>query len=140
MVLIVGVGHGLPVAHHPRFGDGADEHSVGAQIHILLHLQGKRRVDVLGQDGQPVVRTDGRHAGKFVRRAAALEAEGLKDLEGRVHGQAVHVENAGLLDDMMRIVGLVDVDGDAVGIVGDLRNGVHDQAVVPLAVVGRDHV
>ena len=113
---------------------------MGAEIHILLDFQGHESVDVFRKDHQSVLRTRSLPAGEFVYLTAALEAEGLKDLEGRVHGQAVHVENAGLLDDVMGIVGLVDVDGNTVGIVGNLRDGVHDQAVVPLAVVGRDHV
>ena len=38
VLLIVVVGHGLPVADDAGFGHAADEHAVGTQIHILLHL------------------------------------------------------------------------------------------------------
>lgn len=54
--------------------------------------------------------------------------------------QTAYVHHAGLLDDVVGIILLVDGDGDAVGGVGDLRNGIDDQAVVLAAVAGCDHV
>ena len=38
IVLLIGVGHGLPIAHHPCFCYGADKHTVSIQIHILIYL------------------------------------------------------------------------------------------------------
>ena len=37
-ILIVGVGHGFAAGGNSCFGDGADEHTVGVKIHIVLHL------------------------------------------------------------------------------------------------------
>ena len=140
VVLVEGIAHGLPVGNDPGFGDGADEHAVGVQIHHRLHLQAHEGVDVAGQEPQAVVRAQLIHAGELVHSAAALEAEGLEHGEGSGHIQAVDVHLAGLLDDVVGIVCLVDGDSDAVGGVGHLGDGVDNQAIVPGAVVGGHHI
>ena len=53
--VVVGVGHGLAVRDGTGFGDGADEHTVALQIHVLLHLQGQDGVDIAREDDQAVI-------------------------------------------------------------------------------------
>ena len=65
VLLVVGVGHGGLVADDPGLGHGADEHAVGAQVHILLHLQGQEGVDILGEEGQAVVGPVGLPVGRI---------------------------------------------------------------------------
>ena len=140
VVLVVGVGHGLLIGDHPGLGDGADEHAVGVQVHKALHLQVHEGVDIPGQEPQAVVGAQLVDSNKFVSSAAALEAEVLEHREGGGHIQAVDVHHAGLLDDMVGIIGLVDGDRHPVGGVGDLGDGIDDQAVVLGAIVGGDDV
>ena len=85
IVLIIGVAHGLVAAEDSCLGNGADEHTVGAKIHILLHLQAHKGVDMLGQEAQTIVGAERRHTGKLVGCAAALKAEVLEDRERRSH-------------------------------------------------------
>ena len=140
VVLIIGIGHGLGLGEDLRLGDGADEHAVGIEVHVLLDLQGHKGVDIGGQEGQAVGAAQGLDLRELVGGAPGLEAEGLEHAEGRVHAQAVDVHHARLFDDVVGIVLLVDAHGNAVRGVRDLRDGVHDQAVILGPVVGRDHV
>lgn len=39
VLLVVGVGHSILIAHDAGFSDAADKHAVGAQINILLYFQ-----------------------------------------------------------------------------------------------------
>ena len=139
-VLIVGVGHGGLVRNHPCLGDGADEHAVGVQIHIALHLQAHEGVDVAGQEPQAIVAAQHIDAGELVHRPAALETEVLEHREGSGGVQAVDVHHTGLLDDVVGVVLLVDGYGNPVGGVGHLRNGVDNQAVVLGAIIGGHHI
>ena len=113
---------------------------MGVQIHKALHLQAHEGVDVTGQEPQAVVGAQLLHTGELVSGAAALETVVLEHGEGSGHIQAVDVHHAGLLDDVVGVVGLVDGDSHPVGGVGDLRHGVDDQAVVLGAVIGGDHI
>ena len=63
---VVGVGHGGSVGDDTCFADRADEHAVGIQIHILLHLQAHKGVDVPGQEPQAVVAAHFLDAGKLI--------------------------------------------------------------------------
>ena len=140
VLLVVGVGHGLHMGDHPGLGYRADEHAVGVQVHILLHLQRHEGVDELGQKRQPIVRAQNLLARELVRRAAGLEAEVLENREGRVLGQTVDVHDPCLLDNVMGIVVLVDAHRNAVGGVGHLGHGVDNQAIVLFAVAAGDDV
>ena len=92
------------------------------------------------QEGKPVVRAERRTTCKLIDVSAADKAERLEYLERRVLGQAVDVHDAGLLDDMVRIILFVDSNGDAVGRIGNLRDGVDNQAVVFFAIVGGNDI
>ena len=140
VVLVVGVGHGLPVGDNSGLGDGADEHAVGAQIHVIFHLQAHEGVDIPGQEPQAVVAAQLIDAVKLVGGAAALEAVALEHREGCGHIQAVDIHHAGLLDDVVGIILLVDADRHTLGVVGQLGDGVNDEAVVPAAIVGGHHI
>ena len=140
MLLVIGVGHGFLIGEHPGLGHGADEHAVGIQIHIPLHLEGHHGVNIPPQESQPVIRAQHAFPGEFIHAASALEAEALKHAEGRVHRQAVKVHRAGLADNVVGVILLVDAYGDAVGRVGHLGYGVDDEAVIPLSVVGGDDI
>ena len=104
MILIIGVGHGVLIRKHSGLADGADEHSVGVQIHILLYLQRHKGIDVPGQEDQTVVGAERFAVGKLIHIPAALEAKYFKYLEGRGFRQAVDVHLAGLLDDVVGVV------------------------------------
>ena len=110
------------------------------QIHVLLHLQGQDGVDIAREDDQAVIRAQGGAIGELIHVTAALEAEGLEDLEGGLHGEAVDVHDTRLFDDVVGVVGLIDGHGDLVGVVGHLGDGIDDEAVVLLAVVAGHHV
>ena len=140
VVLIIGVGHGLLVGKHSRFRYGADEHTVRVEIDVLFNLEGHERVDISGEEYETVVGTERRAILELIGVSAADEAERFKYLEGRFRGQAVDVHDPGLLDYVVRIVGFVDGNGNAIGGVGDLRNRVDDETVVLLAVVGGNDV
>ena len=130
VALVIGVGHGLLVGDHPCFGHRANEHSVGAQVHIAFHLQAHKGVDMPREEAQTVIGPELVDPLKFIRAAAALEAKILEHAKRRGHIQAVDVHDAGLLDNVMGVVLLVDTHGNPVGAAGHLRNGVDDQAVV----------
>jgi len=82
--VVVAVGHRFCVIDNARFGDRADEHSVGIKIDILLNLEGHKGVDISGQEHQAVVGTERLAICEFVHVSAALETEHLKYIEGRV--------------------------------------------------------
>ena len=69
VVLVVGVGHGLLVAHDTGFGDTANEHAMGSEVNILLYLEGHECVDVFVQEYKSVAGTvdflAGRMAGEY---------------------------------------------------------------------------
>ncbi len=139
VLLIVRVGHRLKIAHHACFGNGADEHPVCVEIDILLYFKGKETVDITGQKYQSVVGAENILTREFVHISAALETESLKNGERRIHGQTVDVHFSRGLDDVVRIVVLVDGHGDAVRRVRHLRDGVDDQTVVTPTVVRSQH-
>ena len=55
MFLVVGVSHGILIAHDTGLCDAADEHSVSAEIHIVFYLQGHESIDIFVQEYQAVV-------------------------------------------------------------------------------------
>ena len=140
VLLIIGIAHGFPIAHDAGFGNAADEHTMGTQVYILLHLQGHKCVDILIQEYQSISGAVDFLACELIHGPSGLEAKLLEYGEGRVHGQAVYVQNSGLLDDMMGIVGFIDIDCHAVGVVSQLGYGVYNQAVVLLPVMGGYHI
>ena len=135
VVLIVGVSHRLLLGDDARLNDGADEHSVRSQVNVIFNLEREERIDVLREEPKSVVRPHLLNARKLVGRSSRLETEVLENGERRIGRQAVDVHYARLLDDVVRIVVLVDGDRDPVGRVRHLRNGIDDEAVVLLAVV-----
>ena len=140
VALIIVVGHGLYVGDHAGFCNGTDEHAVRVQIYILLYLQRHKGIDVSWQEYQSVVRTERRPAFELIHCPSALETEVLEYLERCVGRQAVNVHDSRLLDHMMGIVILVDGNCDPVRRIGDLCDGIDDQSVVLLAVIGGNNI
>ena len=135
---IVGVGHGRHVGELPRLGDVGDEERVRLKLDGLRdpgRNKGVRAVrqivDTVGRAGHAL------HAGKLVDVAAGLEAIVLEHCERRVVRENGDVEYPGLFDHVVRIIRLVDGDGDALGGISQLRDRVDDAAVVLCAVAGR---
>ena len=95
ITVVVGVGHAFFFGNNLSFGDTADEHTVGADIHVLLYLKGEESVNIAGQNHQTIGGATRSAIGKFVDRSATLESKGFKDLEGGVGGEAVDVHFAG---------------------------------------------
>ena len=71
---------------------------------------------------------------------SALEPKVLENGERSVDGQAVDVQDAGLLDHIVRVILLVDADRDAVRAARELRDRIHDEAVVLSAIVAGDDI
>lgn len=82
MFLVVGVSHGILIAHDTGLCDAADEHSVSAEIHIVFYLQGHESIDIFVQEYQAVVGVVYFLSGKFIGVSAGLEAELLKTENG----------------------------------------------------------
>ena len=140
VVLVVGVSHGILIAHDTGLCDAADEHSVSAEIHIVFYLQGHESIDIFVQEYQAVVGVVYFLSGKFIGASAGLKAKLFKNRERSICGQAVYVHDTGLLDHVVRVVCLVDVDSHAIWVVGKLCNGIDDQTVVLFAIVGGYHI
>ena len=140
MFLIVGVSHGLLIVHDTGLCDAADEHSVSTKIYVIFHFQRHESIDIFVQEYQSIVRVVHFLACKFIGASAGLESELFKNRERSFYRQTVYVHDTGLLDHVVRVVGLVDVDSYAVWIVSKLCNGVDDQAVVLFAIVGSYHI
>ena len=102
-VLIVGVGHGLVVRENTSLGDGADEHAVGIQIDILLHLQRHEGVDILRQDGKTVLSAKGCTVRKLVNVSSALKAEGFKAVAQVIADAQKRITEAGGVVDYVEI-------------------------------------
>ena len=86
MFLVVGVSHGILIAHDSM---SSDEHSVSAEIHIVFYLQGHESIDIFVQEYQAVVGVVYFLSGKFIGASAGLEAELLKNRERSICGQAL---------------------------------------------------
>ena len=114
VLLIIGICHCLGVRNNPRLGDRADKHSVGVEVNILLNLERHKRVDVSRQEGKSVIRTKRCDALKLIRISAASEAEVFKHAERCVNRKTVDIHFARLLDNMVRIVVLIDRYGNPV--------------------------
>ena len=135
MFLIVGVSHGLLIVHDTGLCDAADEHSVSTKIYVIFHFQRHESIDIFVQEYQSIVRVVHFLACKFIGASAGLESELFKNRERSFYRQTVYVHDTGLLDHVVRVVGLVDVDSYAVWIVSKLCNGVDDKTVVFFAIV-----
>ena len=140
IVLVVGVGHGLLVAHDAGFGDAADEHAVGSEVNVLLYFERHECVDIFIQEYKPVAGTVDFLTGKFICASARLETESFKNRERCFYGQTVDIQDTSLLDHMVRVVGFVDVDCHTVRVIGQLGNGIYDQSVVTFSIVGGHNI
>ena len=86
ILLVVRVGHCLFFGEDSGFRHGTDKHSMCAQIHVILDFQGHEGVDVLGQEDEPIIRTQFIFTlSELVHVPAALESECLEHLERSFH-------------------------------------------------------
>ena len=135
MLLIVSVSHGILLTHDTGFCDTADEHSVCTQINIMFYLERHECIDIFVQKYQAVVCAVHFLACKFINTSAGLKAKLFKNRERSIHGQAVYIQDTRLLDHVMGIVCFIDVNCNAVRIVGKLCDCVDNQAIVFFAIV-----
>lgn len=75
VVLIISVGHSCLVGNNSCLGNGADKHTVGIKINVLLNVKGHKGVDVAGEKNKTVVRAKGFAVGEFIHISSALEAK-----------------------------------------------------------------
>ena len=64
----------------------------------------------------------------------------LEDLHRCLSGQHADVKHAGVLDEVVGLVALVDRHRHLQGVARDLDHRVHDAAVVDVVVIGGQHV
>ena len=76
------------------------------------------------------------------RRLAGLQDQKtyIVDFTPEAEEQQADVEDAGILNEVMRVVALVNSHGNPQGVAGDLNHRVHDAAVVDVVVVGSQDV
>ena len=108
---------------------------MGVEVDILFNLERHKRIDVSRQKCESVIGTQRFYIGKFIGSSSGAETEVFKNAEGSVGRETVDIHFARLLYNMVRIVILVDCNGDSVGGVCNLSYGVYDKSVVTLAVV-----
>ena len=104
-------------------------------LYRFHNLGGDDGVGILRKIGQTVFRAGNSLTGQLVGLSAGAETVLLKYLERGIGGQYAYIENARLDDLVMRVVGLVYGNGDALGGIGHLLHGVDDAAVVLGAVL-----
>ena len=127
--LIVGVSHGVKIVHDAGFGDAADEHSMGSQVYILLYFQGHKCVDIFVQEYQSVIRTIHLLSRKFIHASSTLETKLFKYRERSFYRETVYIHHPCLLDNMVRIICLIDINCNTERRVCQLGNCVDDQSV-----------
>ena len=106
-----------------------------AEIDVIFNLQREECVDVLGEEAESVIGPHLFDAFKLIDCSSGMETETLEDRERGIRGKAVNVHDTCLLDDVMRIVLLIDRYGDPVRCVCDLRYRIDDETIVLFAVV-----
>lgn len=80
ILLIIGVGHSVLIAHNAGLCNAANEHSVSSQIYILLYLQRHKSVNIFIQENQSVIGTANCLSGKFVYASTGLETKLLEKM------------------------------------------------------------
>lgn len=94
----------------------------------------------MGKENKSVVALKRLAVLELVGVSSALEAEVFKHAERSFYRQAVNVHLACFLNYVVRVVLLVNANGDAVGRVCNLGNGVNDKSVVLFAVVRGNNI
>ena len=69
-----------------------------------------------------------------------MEAEVLKDFHRCLGGQHADIEHAGILDEVMGVVALVDRHGYLERVARDLDQSVHNATVVNVVIIGGQHI
>ena len=133
--LIIGVAHCLLVTYHAGFCHTADEHSVSSQIYILLYFQGHKCVDIFVQEYQSVIRTIHLLSRKFIHASSTLETKLFKYRERSFYRETVYIHHPCLLDNMVRIICLIDINCNAERRVCQLCNCIDDQSVILFTVI-----
>ena len=138
-LVVVGVGAGGTLTENLGLGDFTDEHHVGAQILLVLHLAGEHGVDVLRQVVKAVAAAlHRRKVCELIHVPAGLHTKVANGLEGHILRQHADVELTGLLDDLPGEVPHLAGNHQPGGFASHLRAGVDDAAVV-LIVLCRQH-
>ena len=109
VVLVIVVCQGRLVRQHLGIKDVSDEHCMCAKVNAFGDAAGQIGVGVLRDVKHMVDSTVlGLAVGEFVHLAPALEPEMLKNFHRRFSGQHRDIEHTRVLDEVMRIVSLVD--------------------------------
>ncbi len=138
VVEIVGIGHRRHIAQNLSFGHIGDENGVRAVIIALNDLCGDEGIRGFGDVIQSVFAAlDRIEVAELIDIPAALESKVLEEREGGIRRQDGYVEFSAVQDEIMRIIRLVDGDGNALRRIGDLRHGIDDAAVVAAALRGK---
>ena len=141
VLLIIVVGHAGLVGQHLGIKHVGDEHGMRAEVDALGNTASQKGISVFRDVEHMVDGTVFRLAVcKFVHLASRLEAEVLEDLHWRLGSQHADVEHAGVLDEVVGVVALVDRHCDLQGVARDLYHRVDDAAVVDVVVVGGQHI
>ncbi len=140
VILIIGIAHGFLVAHNTGFGNTADKHTMCIKVNVFLYFKGHEGVDIFRQENKAVIGMKRFAVGEFIDITPALETEGFKNAERRFYGQTVDVHHTCLFNDVMRVILLIDADGDTVRGISHLCYGIDDQAVVLFTVIGSNDI
>ena len=141
VLLVVVVGRGGLVGQHLGVEHIGDEHRVRAEIDALVDTAGQITVGVLGDVEHMVHGTVFSLAGgELVHLATRLEPEMLENEHWRFGGQHADVEHTGILDEVVRVVALVDRNGNLQGVARHLNHRVDNAAVVNVVIIGGQDV
>ena len=111
---------------------------MASQVYGLQHPGRDKPLGILGQIVEPIGAAGNRRILEFVHGPAATEAKIFKHLKGCVLCQNGYIKLAGSQNHIMGQIPLIDSDGDPLGGIGDLGNGIDDAAVVLLLIFCRE--
>ena len=141
VLLIVVVCHGGLVGKDLGIEHIGDEHGVRAEVDALGDTTGQICVGVF-RDIEHMV--DGTVLGlailELVHLASRLKTEVLENLHRGLCGQHRDIEHAGILDEVVGVVALINRYSNLQWVARDLNHCVHDAAVVDVVVIGGQHI
>ena len=133
--MVVSIGHcGLSV-ELARFGQQTDENSVCSDLLVAFNPKGHIGIYVFCGNSKLVFRAQEITALELIGVASALEAKTLKNRERRTFRDGADVEKSCFLDNVVRVVCLVDRNKNAQRVACELNDGVADHSVILFTVI-----